>query len=91
MWIKIQSVILRKWKYGTKEWKKKFNVLNIMWGLLSFEDTIEMGVVTIIVYLHVFYFLFPESKENYLWLYCLQISKSNIKLEKNKPQNKFIT
>lgn len=22
MWIKIQSLILRKWKYGTKEWKK---------------------------------------------------------------------
>ena len=37
---------------------------NIMWGLLSFEDTIKMGVLTIIVYLHVFYFLFPESKEN---------------------------
>lgn len=44
-----------------------------MWGLLSFEDTIKMGVLTIIVYLHVFYFLFPESKENITGIKLLMI------------------
>lgn len=54
-----------------KIWHKRMK--NIMWGLLSFEDTIKMGVLTIIVYLHVFYFLFPESKENITGIKLLMI------------------